>query len=450
MPDSGSRPVLEDNDRPRLPVSQAPRPAAGQVAPRGETLDALLRCGFHPTQAEVAAITEAVLETLAYLGTFLPPVVHRDITPASVVFDRASGAVALIGFGHAAGQQRPGDGLAVPPGADAKAFGCAAPETFCGAVRMTRTAEPSSRAPAGTQPPAAIERTAAWRPCVQVDPRSDLFSLGGTMLFLITGRSLAEYPLRTDLADGLGDAALADAEPADAEPISDGAWLLGGERPDGASSFSASSPPAIAWGASGGGALLGRLFALMNWLLATEPSERPQSAADALLLLRLKAESKLSTAAARLRPPAGSGITVRVVSSEEERRCAGAGGQARRAGGVVVSVPPAITRAKLDGFAVSFYTVCILVLLGLLWATEPAASVVTAVMGFVAAVVAQLGKENMVAGVARSFALLPLWRLWRDNRNVNETPAGVAAVVLGGTEFRPLIWCHSRAPCAVG
>ena len=257
--------------------------------------------------------------------------------------------------------------------------------------------------------PRGPRRPQRSRPCVQVDPRSDLFSLGGTMLFLITGRSLAEYPLRTDLADGLGGAALADAEPADAEPISDGAWLLGGERPDGASSFSTSSPPAIAWGASSGGALLGRLFALMNWLLATDPSERPQSAADALLLLRLK-ESKPTAAAVRLRPPAGSGITVRVVSSEEERRCAGAGGQARRAGGVVVSVPPAITRAKLDGFAVSFYTVCILVLLGLLWATEPAASVVTAVMGFVAAVVAQLGKENMVAGVARSFALLPLWR----------------------------------------
>ena len=249
--------------------------------------------------------------------------------------------------------------------------------------------------------PRGPRRPQRSRPCVQVDPRSDLFSLGGTMLFLITGRSLAEYPLWTDLADGLGDAAL-DAEPADAAPSSGGAWLLWrGRGSDAISSWFASAGKAR--GASGGSALRRRLFVLMNWLLATDPSERPQSAADALLLLRLK-ESKPTAAAVRLRPPAGSGITVRVVSSEEERRCAGAGGpRARRAGGVVVSIPPAITRSELNRYSV-FFGLYLLSLIGLLWPVNPAGSATIASMVFVAELVAQIGREDTVAGAARSLA----------------------------------------------
>ena len=52
----------------------------------------------HPTQAQVVAIASQICDILAYLHSLTPPVIHRDIKPQNIIID-ANGNAWLIDFG---------------------------------------------------------------------------------------------------------------------------------------------------------------------------------------------------------------------------------------------------------------------------------------------------------------------------------------------------------------
>lgn len=102
---------------------------------------------------------------LKYLGGFAPPVVHRDVTPANVIYDRDAGLVSLVDFGFAGAELSQGSRIVSTV---VGTFGYMAPEQFRGVV----------------------------------DPRSDLYAAGATALFLCTGRPPSEFAkgLRTEVS----------------------------------------------------------------------------------------------------------------------------------------------------------------------------------------------------------------------------------------------------------
>ncbi|MBX3147738.1 MAG: protein kinase [Gemmatimonadales bacterium] len=106
-------------------------------------------------QQEIHGIAVGLLDVLDYLHGRAPPVVHRDIKPANVLL-RTNGTPALIDFGGVrAGWQAGGTTGATVVGT----FGYMAPECFAG----------------------------------QAGPKSDLYSLGATLLHLVTGRPPSEF-----------------------------------------------------------------------------------------------------------------------------------------------------------------------------------------------------------------------------------------------------------------
>jgi serine/threonine protein kinase len=70
-----------------------------RLAP-GDTLQALVDSGaWRPDEAEIERIAASMLDILGYLHGLRPPVVHRDVKPSNVLYDRASGRVTLVDFG---------------------------------------------------------------------------------------------------------------------------------------------------------------------------------------------------------------------------------------------------------------------------------------------------------------------------------------------------------------
>jgi hypothetical protein len=108
--------------------------------------------------AEVLArsIAAQVLEVLFYLGCLKPPVVHRDIKPANLVLD-PDGQVRLVDFG-----------AVKEAAARASTIGSTVAGTF------------------GYMAPEVIYGTG--------EPRSDLYSLGMTLVTLLTGLAPTELP----------------------------------------------------------------------------------------------------------------------------------------------------------------------------------------------------------------------------------------------------------------
>lgn len=122
----------------------------------GHSLDRKLLQGWRPTEAETIELARQALQILNYLHSRLPPVIHRDLKPSNLLLD-AQGRLHLIDFGGA--KQRPGgSGGSTVIGT----FGYIAPEEY-------------------------LKRAV---------PATDLYSLGVTLVRLLSGREPTELPTR--------------------------------------------------------------------------------------------------------------------------------------------------------------------------------------------------------------------------------------------------------------
>jgi hypothetical protein len=122
----------------------------------GPSLQQRMESGPMLGQNEICELALGLLDVLDYLHGRAPPVIHRDIKPSNVLL-RSDGRPALIDFGGVnVGWQLPGAAGTTVVGT----FGYMPPEQFVG----------------------------------QSGPRSDLYSLGATLLHLVTGRPPSDFP----------------------------------------------------------------------------------------------------------------------------------------------------------------------------------------------------------------------------------------------------------------
>lgn len=146
-----------------------------ELAP-GQSLASLVAEGWRADEAEIRRLATQVLEVLTYLHSRLPAVIHRDIKPDNII-RRQDGQIYLVDFGAVKDTYR--DTL-LHSGTVVGTYGYMAPEQF--------------RA--------------------QAVPATDLYGLGTTLLFLLTGQSPAELPQQRMKLDFRGhvqvSAALAD------------------------------------------------------------------------------------------------------------------------------------------------------------------------------------------------------------------------------------------------
>lgn len=108
-------------------------------------------------QTEVVSITRQILDILIYLHSFNPPIIHRDIKPENIIL-QANGLVCLVDFGAIQNVLRNADSFA---------------STFVGTL--------------GYMPPEQFRGV--------VCPASDLYSLGCTLLFLLTKKAPIKLPV---------------------------------------------------------------------------------------------------------------------------------------------------------------------------------------------------------------------------------------------------------------
>ena len=125
-----------------------------------ENLEQELKLGRTFSEAEVRQIAHALLDTLIYLQSQNPPIIHRDIKPSNILLANRSGHqvgdVYLVDFGsvqHLAAQE--GGTITV-----VGTYGYMPPEQFGG----------------------------------RTNPATDLYSLGATLIYLVTGRHPTELP----------------------------------------------------------------------------------------------------------------------------------------------------------------------------------------------------------------------------------------------------------------
>ncbi|OBQ36446.1 MAG: serine/threonine protein kinase, partial [Anabaena sp. CRKS33] len=124
-----------------------------------QTIEQYLQTGRKFTEVEVQEIAKALLEILIYLHNLNPPVIHRDIKPSNILLGERSGnsvgSVYLIDFGSV----------------------------------QTVAAEGGTRTIVGTY---------GYMPQEQFGdrtvPASDLYSLGATLIYLVTGTHPADLP----------------------------------------------------------------------------------------------------------------------------------------------------------------------------------------------------------------------------------------------------------------
>ncbi len=88
----------------------------------GKSLNEWMADGRRFAERDVRKIALSMAETLTYLHSFSPPVVHRDVSPGNIVLD-SDGTARLIDFGSAL--ERPGN---VAESSVAGTFGYIAPE----------------------------------------------------------------------------------------------------------------------------------------------------------------------------------------------------------------------------------------------------------------------------------------------------------------------------------
>lgn len=125
-----------------------------------QTLEQYLQSGRSFSESDIKQIATAILEILIYLHGLYPPVIHRDIKPSNILLGERSGnnvgQVYLIDFGSV--------------------------QTALGAEGGTRT----------------VVGTYGYMPPEQFGGRtvtaSDLYSLGATLIYLVTGTHPADLP----------------------------------------------------------------------------------------------------------------------------------------------------------------------------------------------------------------------------------------------------------------
>lgn len=122
----------------------------------GRSLAQEIANGWHGTEADIKQIAEQVLDVLIYLHELKPPVVHRDIKPQNLIL-QPNGKIALVDFG-------------------------AVQDTY----RNTQIGGSTIVGTYGYMPPEQFRGKAV--------PATDLYALGATILFLLTGRSPADLP----------------------------------------------------------------------------------------------------------------------------------------------------------------------------------------------------------------------------------------------------------------
>ncbi len=125
----------------------------------GANLYDLIKSGKRFTPQEAAAILSSLLETLRYLHGLHPPVIHRDINPKNIILT-ADNKPYLVDFGAV--------GLVKNTVAAARS------DTFVGTIGYIAPEQLYGKA----------------------SPASDLYSLGVTMLFLLTGNEPFQFELK--------------------------------------------------------------------------------------------------------------------------------------------------------------------------------------------------------------------------------------------------------------
>lgn len=132
-----------------------------QELAEGKSLADMVKDGWRGSEQDIKQITGQLLDILQYLGGRRPAVTHRDVKPENIILadGRADGRVFLVDFGgvQAAASGASGIGTTV-----VGTYGYMAPEQFRGAAL----------------------------------PASDLYGLGGTLLFLLSGKPPSSFPER--------------------------------------------------------------------------------------------------------------------------------------------------------------------------------------------------------------------------------------------------------------
>lgn len=128
-----------------------------------QSLEAQLKAGRSFSEEEVKELAKAILEILKYLHGRQPPVIHRDIKPSNILLTNRSGnsvgEVYLVDFGSVQTIARRSSTMTV-----VGSYGYMPPEQFNG----------------------------------RATPASDLYSLGATLIYLVTGQHPGDLP-QTDL-----------------------------------------------------------------------------------------------------------------------------------------------------------------------------------------------------------------------------------------------------------
>ncbi len=170
--------VMQTLQHPQIPAYRAhfTLEEAGQVRlflaqdkVPGQDLEALREQGQRFSTAEVLRIGRAVIDVLIYLHRQRPPIIHRDIKPSNIVL-RPDGVPCLVDFGavrHTIEESSKGGSTVVGT------FGYMAPEQLRG----------------------------------HAEPATDVYGLGATLLFLLTGRDPADFEqsmMRLDLRRDAG------------------------------------------------------------------------------------------------------------------------------------------------------------------------------------------------------------------------------------------------------
>ncbi|MEA5550060.1 serine/threonine-protein kinase [Anabaena cylindrica UHCC 0172] len=122
----------------------------------GQSLFELVNQGWKPSVDQVQAIAAQVLEILVYLQQLTPPVIHRDIKPQNLI-RQENGQIFLVDFGAV---QDTYHNTVTGGSTVVGTFGYMAPEQFRGQAVLS----------------------------------TDLYGLGTTLLFLLTGKSSADLP----------------------------------------------------------------------------------------------------------------------------------------------------------------------------------------------------------------------------------------------------------------